>query len=79
MTGSLAVRSFFCWRTRRRASLISPRDSSPSKAEGLDGSAIRKKTIVTQRANGGKLIQTYTPDQGAGHMIISTQITGRAP
>ena len=31
--------------------------------------------VVTQRANGSKLIQTYTLDQGAGHMIISTQIT----
>ena len=29
--------------------------------------------VVTQRANRGKLIQTYTLDQGAGHMIISTQ------
>jgi hypothetical protein len=35
--------------------------------------------VVTQRANGGKLIQTYTLDQGAGLMIISTQITGGAP
>jgi hypothetical protein len=28
---------------------------------------------VTQRANGSKLIRTYTLDQGAGNMIISTQ------
>jgi hypothetical protein len=33
--------------------------------------------VVTQRANGGKLVQTYTLDQGAGHMIISTQLTGQ--
>jgi hypothetical protein len=33
--------------------------------------------VVTQKANGGKLIQTYTLDQGAGQMIISTQITGQ--
>jgi hypothetical protein len=32
--------------------------------------------VVTQRANGSKLIQTYTLDQGAGHMIISTQAPG---
>jgi len=35
--------------------------------------------VVTQRANGSKLIQTYTLDQGAGHMIISTQGAGGAP
>ena len=33
--------------------------------------------VVTQRANGGKLIQTYTLDQGDGHMIISMQIIGQ--
>src|SRR5262252_4758825 len=34
--------------------------------------------VVTQRANGGKLIRTYTLDQGAGHMIISIQAPGDA-
>jgi hypothetical protein len=36
----------------------------------------RRPMVVTQRANGGKLIQTYTLDQGAGLMIISTQASG---
>jgi len=35
--------------------------------------------VVTQRANGSKLMQTYTLDQGAGNMIISTLGAGGAP
>jgi hypothetical protein len=56
----------------------------PSALRGNWGIGVKRPkvsqiVVVTQRANGGKLIQAYTLDQGAGHMIVSTQITGGAP
>jgi len=58
----------------RKVSATTPKGESVETTARWQGSQL---LIVTQRANGGKLIQTYTLDQGAGHMIISTQITGQ--
>jgi hypothetical protein len=58
----------------RKVSAATPKGESFETTARWQGSQIM---VVTQRANGGKLVQTYTLDQGAGHMIISTQITGQ--
>src|SRR5262245_42419515 len=58
----------------RKVSAATPKGDSFETTASWQGSQIM---VVTQRANGGKLVQTYTLDQGAGHMIISTQITGQ--
>jgi hypothetical protein len=61
--------------------ITSPSSATP-KGENVETTARwqgSQHVVVTQRANGSKLIQTYTLDQGAGHMIISTQIPGGAP
>jgi len=61
---------------RRLAHSETPKGESVETTARWQGSQL---LVVTQRANGGKLLQTYTLDQGAGRMIISTQITGGAP
>jgi hypothetical protein len=58
----------------RKVNAITPKGESVETTARWQGSQL---LVVTQRANGGKLIQTYTLDQGAGHMIVSTQITGQ--
>jgi len=57
----------------RKVSATTPKGESVETTARWQGSQF---LIVTQRANGGKLIQTYTHDQGAGQMIISTQAPG---
>src|SRR5262245_15572341 len=58
----------------REVSATTPKGESVETTARWQGSQL---VVVTQRANGGKLIQTYTLDHGAGHLIVSTQITGQ--
>jgi hypothetical protein len=58
----------------RKVSATTPKGESVETTARWQGSQL---VVVTQRANGGKLIQTYTLDRGAGQMIISMQITGQ--
>jgi hypothetical protein len=57
----------------RKVSATTPKGENVEMTARWQGSQL---VVVTQRANGSKLIQTYMLDQGAGHLIISTQITG---
>jgi len=57
----------------RKASATTPKGKNVETTACWQGSQL---VVVTQRANGSKLIQTYMLDQGVGHLIISTQITG---
>jgi hypothetical protein len=58
----------------RKVSATTPNGESVETTARWQGSQI---VVVTQRANGGKLIQNYTLDQGDGHMIISMRIIGQ--
>ena len=60
----------------RKVSATTPKSENVETTARQQGSQL---VVMTQKTNESKLIQPYMLDQGAGHLIISTQITGGAP
>ncbi len=55
-------------------------DNTTPKGESIETTARwqgSQLVVVTQRANGGKLTQTYSLDRGGRRMIVLTQIAGQ--
>jgi len=58
----------------RKVSATTPKGESFETTARWQGSQL---VVVTQRANGGKLTQTYTLGQGGEQMIVLIQIAGQ--
>jgi hypothetical protein len=58
----------------RKVNNTTPNGESLETTARWQGSQL---VVVTQRANGGKLTQTYSLERGGRQMIVSTQITGQ--
>lgn len=58
----------------RKVNNTTPKGESIETTARWQGSQL---VVVTQRANGGKLTQTYSLESGGRQMIVSTQITGQ--